>query len=102
MMVPMGMMSPGQDSTIIKDHMQELVIMQTKPSDPGYAQGGNAQSQFVYVPMDMLQKMMSSKGFDSPTGCYVAPTYKFPAPYDWPTTWPDQVPTRMPWPTFAT
>jgi len=34
--------------------------MQTKPSDPGYAQGGNAQSQFVYVPMDMLQKMMSS------------------------------------------
>jgi len=60
MMVPMGMMSPGQDSTIIKDHMQELVIMQTKPSDPGCVPGGNAQSQFVYVPMDMLQKMMSS------------------------------------------
>ena len=60
MVVPMGMMSPGQDSTIIKDHMQELVIMQTRPGEQGSTPGGNTQSQFVYVPMEMLQKMMSN------------------------------------------
>ena len=60
MMVPMGMMSSNQDSTIIKDHMQELVIMQTKPSNSGCVPVGNAQSQYVYVPMEMLQKMMNN------------------------------------------
>ena len=60
MMVPMGMMGSGQDSTVIKDHMQELVIMQSNaavPKQAGMGANGGA-SQYVYVPMEMLQQMM--------------------------------------------
>ena len=60
-MMPVGIMGPGQDSTIIKDHMQELIIMQSKPMEVekgGAASGGT--SQYAYVPMEMLQKLISS------------------------------------------
>ena len=62
MMMPVGIMGPGQDSTIIKDHMQELIIMQSKPmeAEKGGAASGGGTSQYAYVPMEMLQKLISS------------------------------------------
>ena len=74
MVMPMGIMGAGQDSTLIKDHMQELIIMQSKPMEVekcGVASGG--ASQYAYVPVEMLQKLMCNQVNNLQAQSYVIP-----------------------------
>jgi len=47
MMMPIGIMSPGQDSTIIQDHMQELIIMQSKPMEAEKSGAASIQASML-------------------------------------------------------
>ncbi len=53
-MVPMGMMGQGHDSTIIKDSMSELVIMESRPAKVDRT-----------AAMEMLQEMMKGNQVNS-------------------------------------
>jgi len=65
MVVPIGMMGQGHDSTIIKDSMSELVIMESRPTKVDGTAATSGNKQYAYVPMEMLQEMMKGNQVNS-------------------------------------
>jgi len=65
MVVPMGMMGQGHDSTIIKDSMSELVIMELRPTKMDGTAATSGNKQYAYVPLEMLQEMMKGNQVNS-------------------------------------
>ncbi len=65
MVIPMGMMGQGHDSTIIKDSMSELVIMESRPGKMDGTMSATGNKQYAYVPLEMLQGMMKGNQVNS-------------------------------------
>jgi len=56
MVVPMRMMGQGHDSTIIKESMLELVIMESRTAKMDGTAATSGNKQYAYVPLEMLQE----------------------------------------------